>query len=293
MTTRSLRPRSSATTFAVVRRTTRARTRTRTTVRVRRADSASDRPTLYETPSTGMRKPAAPSVAPIALRRPRCPSFMSSTARAPADCALRAFTAKKQVPRCTSATAPRGNRRKVRSFAPARGRVRRPGRQPKIHTRHPCRDEAGARVRRRQEVPAGAECPRARLDDLEPRLDQLAEELQRKAVEPRRVAGRAERPAHVADGGVAAGAAGGPVAAVRSRDRLERGEMLANACLGDAVGGRADRGRTGNPGRKRGADPGEHQWAQEVHGPLPKCPRMYRDRTVHPPLSKTKQPESG
>ena len=151
-----------------------------------------------------MRKPAAPSVAPIALRRPRCPSFMSSTARAPADCALRAFTAKKQVPRCTSATAPRGNRRKSARSHPLVDEFGGPGgsRRSTPDTRAVTKPEPEyvavrkSRPARNVLAPGWTTSSRGWI--------QLAEELQRKAVEPRRVAGRAERPAHVADGGVAA-----------------------------------------------------------------------------------------
>src|SRR6185503_19231340 len=75
-------------------------------------------PALDVANTAGIVSPVASPIMLISAVRPGWPSFMITTADAPAACALRALTAKPQVPRCMSAMAPAGKPAKSAASQP-------------------------------------------------------------------------------------------------------------------------------------------------------------------------------
>ncbi len=68
--------------------------------------------------TAGIVRPVASPIIPTSPVRPGCPSFMTTTAAAPAFCALRTLTANPHVPRCTSAIPPCGKPAKSSTSQP-------------------------------------------------------------------------------------------------------------------------------------------------------------------------------
>ena len=104
----------SASTLAVLRSSDTASTAT-----VARPASRRRLPAAEETKTAGIRRPGAPSVPAMAPVRPGPPSLATSTAPAPAACALRAFSRSRQPPRRTSATSPSRSAPKSAGLQPA------------------------------------------------------------------------------------------------------------------------------------------------------------------------------